>query len=363
MVIQMRVKEFRFKNYRNLSNGSFSACDDVNVICGNNAQGKTNLLEGIWLFTGERSFRGAKESELITFGCENSSLSLDFYAFGRDQNIEMRLGNDKKTTLNNVPIDNHSKLSGKFCAVIFSPAHLSLITAGPRERRKFLDTSLCQLKPKYAAALNNYNKAITQRSSILRDLQYHSELTEMLDVFEEQAALSGSILISLRKKYIELLAPVSCEYYSGISNNKESLLISYLSTAGQESEQKEVLLAALKASRVTDIQTGNTSVGPHRDDILIDIQQKSARIFGSQGQQRSAVLSLKLAEAEILKIFTGEQPIALFDDVMSELDAFRKNYILNHIKGWQVFITCCDPTDIRELWGGKTYKMEQGIIT
>ena len=360
----MKVTGLECVDFRNIRNVRIEPCEGVNVIYGDNAQGKTNLLESIWLFTGCRSFRGAKDVELINFNAKKAKLSLDYYGYDREQNISLEIEKGRKFALNGVNLKSPSKIMSEFLAVVFSPVHLSLIKDGPYERRKFLDIAISQLKPKYAVSLSQYNKAVAQRNILLKDIAYHGELYDMLDIWEDRIAFYAGEVVRQRIGYVNRLAPFCSEIYGGISNKKEELRVSYVQACPAVGDNKTELYESFKsllfASRKNDILTGSTSVGPHRDDIEIKIDGLTARSYGSQGQQRSAALALKLGEAAVIKEFSGEQPVALLDDVMSELDESRQNYILNHIKDWQVFITCCDPGSVKNLKDGKAIRIKGG---
>lgn len=362
----MNVQKIECQSFRNLENVSIEPCKGVNVIFGDNAQGKTNLLESIWLFTGCRSFRGSGESELVNFNAKKAKLSLDFFGSGREQSASLEIEKGRSFSLNGIRLRSSSKIIGEFLAVVFSPVHLSLVKGGPAERRKFLDTAISELKPKYAVTLSSYNKALSERNILLKDSYFHSELTELLGVWEERVAFYGSEMIRQRIGYVNALSRFCEDIYGGISSKREKLSVSYKENCSAFGSDKQEIYENLKnllfASRKNDIASGFTSVGPHRDDLTINIDSFSARSFGSQGQQRSAALALKLSEAAVIKNFTGEQPVALLDDVMSELDLSRQNYILNHIKNWQVFITCCDPNSVKSLKYGKAFEMKSGEI-
>lgn len=361
----MNVKHLEVKNFRNIERTTIDPCDGVNIIYGENAQGKTNLLESIWLFTGCRSFRSSKDSELINFNSKTANLSMDFFARDRDQNAYLEIGEGRKFILNGVKMKSSNQIMGEFLAVIFSPVHLSLVKEGPYERRRFLDIAISQLKPKYAVTLSQYNKAVAQRNVLLKDIQLHSELYDTLDIWEDRIAFFASEIIRQRLGYINKLSYYTDEIYSGLSSGKEKLDISYnqqtLVVGDTKQELYENMKNQLYQARKLDLVTGFTSVGPHRDDLSIKIDRLPARTYGSQGQQRSAALSLKLGEAAVIKNFSDVQPVALLDDVMSELDTGRQNYILNHIKDWQVFITCCDPTAVKNLKYGMRLEMKDGI--
>lgn len=353
----MTVKNINLKNFRNIKDLSFSPDEKMNVICGPNAQGKTNLLEAIWLFTGAKSFRGAKEKEFISFDCEEARIKLEFIRNGVRNDAELEIKERRKAILNGNALSSPGALAGNFCAIVFSPQDISLVKDGPAVRRRFLDTAIFQIYPKYAQLLRKYTRAVQQRNAVLKDLYYHGELSSLVDVFDSEIAESGREIIEYRKKYISFLKNTVPEIYFGLSGEKENLGISYICSCSSE-----YLEERLKNARREDMRTGTTSIGPHRDDIEFSINGNSARLYGSQGQKRSVALSLKLAEAEILKNHTGEETVALLDDVMSELDPQRQNYILNHIKNWQVFITCCDPTNIENLSQGRVFTMKNGEL-
>lgn len=352
----MRVLKLKLTDYRNISLLEFIPDKEMNVICGENAQGKTNILEAIWLFTGAKSFRTSKDSNFISFGSSRAKLELEFLSEGVEKTASLLIDEKRKATLQETKLKSASLLAGNFNAVVFSPSDLRLVTDGPALRRRFLDTGIGQLYPSYIEVLRNYLRAVTQRNKIIKDFKFDPSLSVMLDVFEEEIVSNGKKIISLRKKYISTLNEFLTSVYSGISSGKEILDMEYISEAEENFEEK------LKLSRKEDMFSGVTGVGPHRDDIEFKINGISARNFGSQGQKRSVALSLKLAEAEVLKKLVGECPVFLLDDVMSELDPERQNFILNHIKGMQVFITCCDPSNVKQLEKGKIFKIKEGRI-
>ncbi len=362
----MYITELEAVAFRNLSKITVRPCREVNLIYGDNAQGKTNLLEALWMFTGCRSFRSAKETELLQFGKPKARLRLDYFGHGREQTLQLDIEKGRVFTQNGVRLPSASRVMGEFLAVVFSPVHLTLVKEGPAARRQFLDSAIGQLKPKYAAALSDYNKAVQQRNVVLKDAVYHSELMDTLDDWEERIAYYGSEIVRQRMGYVRHLGAYSQEIYAGISQKKETLRLGYTEAVPTEGGSRrdiyESMIDSLRRARKDDLLTGTTSVGPHRDDLTVEIDFLSARTFASQGQQRSAALALKLGEAAVIREFTREQPVALLDDVMSELDSTRQNYILNHIRDWQVFITCCDPSSVKNLRYGKAFRMEKGTI-
>lgn len=364
----MKINSVKLNNFRNISSMELHATDGVNVIYGENAQGKTNILEAIWLFTGCKSFRGSKDTEFIKFNEDIAKINLDFSDNVRNKKSEIIIGNKKKNVyLNGVSLRSSSELIGSFYAVIFSPSHLSLIKDGPSGRRRFLDTALCQLKPSYAEHLAGYRRALLQRNALLKDLHLSPQLYDILDSLDDQLSRYSSAVISERLKYIEILSQYSKQIYAGISENKEYFNVTYSRNDITDinisvNDLYNLELERIKNARKEDVLYKTTTIGPHRDDIDILINNVSARSFGSQGQQRSCALALKLGESEIIKKITGETPVALLDDVMSELDEKRQDYVLNHINDRQVFLTCCDPSQVLRLCGGKSFLINGGEI-
>lgn len=347
-------------NFRNIENADISFSDGVNVICGENAQGKTNLLEALWLFTGTKSFRGSKDKELINFGKESAKLTLKFNDANRDQCAVIKIDGVRKAILNDVPQSAAASLAGKIPVVVFSPADLSLVKDGPVQRRRFLDTSICQLYPAFIDISRKYLRALDQRNKILKEIKYNENLLSFIEDFENEMAVSGAAVAGYRKRYVEKLKSKIPDIYGGISDGREKMTVEYIETADCDSEKFKNKLAA---ARKNDILTGSTSIGPHRDDMDISLNGISARSFGSQGQKRSAALALKMSESEVFFDITGKKPVLLLDDVLSELDEHRQNYILNHIGNRQVFITCCDNgfTDMLKI--GKILNLSGGKIS
>ena len=355
----MIVKNLTSKGFRNFCELEFSPSQNMNVIYGDNAQGKTNLLEAIWLFCGAKSFRGAKDNELLGFGKEKAINTCDFIFGENEKNAKIIIEEKRKAELNGKMLSSASKLAGNFYAIVFSPIDLNLVNDGPNVRRRFLDTAIGQIYPLYNEKLKNYIKAIKQRNTILRDVKYHSDIEFLLDDFEKSLSILIKEIVKYRYRYVEILKEIAPEIYGGISGDKEKLSIKYSSPVLKDMEIEDIS-KLLKNSRKEDILTGNTSVGPHRDDLELILNNSKLKSYGSQGQRRSVCLTLKLSEAKVLKKITGEYPIALLDDVMSELDKSRQDFILNHIKDWQVFITCCDPSNIKGIKEGTVFQMEGG---
>ncbi len=370
----MVVTRLGCQNFRNLRDGELFPCPGVNVIYGGNAQGKTNLLEGLWLFTGGHSFRGAKDVELPrldTATGENAptaALALDFFSEGREQKALLQFENGRRSSvINGVKKKTGSALVGKVCAVIFSPEHLLLVKEGPARRRGFLDGALCQIRPSYAGMLHVYQRALSQRNALLKDIGRFPELRDTLEVWDARLIQLGAAVMEERRRYVEKIASQAQEIYRGISRGKEELSLSYapsprLPEGSSQQDWIELFKTELRRTEASDVRSGFTSVGPHRDDLEITLGGLSARMYGSQGQQRSAVLALKLAEAQALSQLTGETPIVLLDDVMSELDQSRQDYLLNHLHGRQVFITCCSPETVSLQETGMRFRVEAGEV-
>lgn len=365
----MRVSQLAFKNYRNLADGEIRPCEGVNIICGDNAQGKTNLIEALWLFCGGHSFRTAGFKEMIRFGSDFARLDCAFYGQDREQTASLRFGSGKRTVvLNGVEKSSSSALIERFCAVVFSPENLNLIKRGPGERRNFIDSAICREKLRNAVVLSKYNRMIAQRNALLKDVYRNPSLEENIDVWDAQIIALGSQLTKRRLEFIQMISEKAAFYHLGISHEREELKLRYISTVGAQPDDtmediQKKFTEKCRANRSADIAAGVTLAGPHRDDTEILINGKNARVYGSQGQQRSAVLSLKLAEAATLRERMGEEPVILLDDVLSELDNSRQDYLLNELKDSQVFITCCEKSNKEQLKEGKIFLVSDGVIT
>lgn len=365
----MKVKSLKFQNFRNLEDGIICPCGGVNIIYGDNAQGKTNIIEALWLFCGGHSFRTAGAKDMIKWNNEFCRLECEFFGQDREQSASIGFSSLKKTVkINGVEKKSSSALIEKFCAVVFSPENLSLIKRGPGERRNFIDSAICREKLKNAVVLSKYNRLTAQRNALLKDVFKNPELEETLDIWDSQIIKLGAYLIKQRLEFLNMISEKAAVYHSGISKEKEKLELKYISSVGakpgdslQELENK--FYSKCKSNRQNEITCGVTLSGPHRDDIEVIINGKNAKLFASQGQQRSAVLSLKLAEAAVLKERMGENPVILLDDVLSELDSGRQDYLINELKGCQVFITCCEKSNKEQLRQGKIFLVKNGSIT
>ncbi len=345
----MKVKSLKFSDFRNLKDNIIYPGEDINVIYGDNAQGKTNLLEAIWMFSGGHSFRGSKESELTKLGSKSSKIELEFFSQERDQTASVMFsGNKRRVEINSVLKPSSAYLSQCFAAVVFSPEHLALVKNGPSLRRKFIDGAICQQNIKFAVLLSKYNRTLFQRNALIKEIYKHPELKDTLCIWDDSLIAIGAEIIAKRIEYINKLNVIAAEYHDGISSGKEKFTVDYISSSGIKitDTKKEILqklYESFEKSLKEDIKLSCTNCGPHRDDLEFYINGMKAKSFGSQGQQRSIVLSLKLAEAKMLWEYFGEPPVVLLDDVLSEIDRSRQEYLLKNTRGCQTFITGCEP--------------------
>ena len=350
------IKNLSIYNFRNIRNLSFSPGERLNIIYGDNAKGKTNLIEAIWMFTGQKSFRKVKEGQLILFGENNARLDLDFFTNLRFQKLTIKWDPQKIIYLNQCKIESITDFIGTFSAIVFSPEDLNLVKGNPQRRRNFLDIALSQINKTYPKLLIKYNKILSQRNALLKEIYKYPGLIDTLDVWDSAFAKISATITKYRIKYISALIPIAQDIYCGISDYKEKLDIKYILGFEMDlnpdvgyQELYEKFEKKIFDVRNLDIKFGFSQVGPHKDDFNILLDNLLAKSFASQGQQRSIVLAIKLAEAQIIRDLMKKNPVILLDDVMSELDVKRKKYILNFLKDMQCFITCCDETYFKDL--------------
>ncbi len=333
----MILKSVELDNFRNYGRLHMEFDSGTNILYGNNAQGKTNILESIYLSGTTKSHKGSKDREMIRFGCEEAHLRTVVEKGGVDYQIDMHLkkNRSKGIAVNRIPIRKVSELFGILNLVFFSPEDLNIIKNGPAERRRFLDLELCQLDKLYLLELTKYNKILNQRNKLLKDISFRPELRDTLSVWDIQLVESGKKIIKAREAFIKELGVIVQKIHKNISGNKEELELSY-----EPDSRAEELEQRLNDSRERDLRFGQTTAGPHRDDLSFFVDHVDIRKFGSQGQQRTSALSLKLSEIELVKKSIHETPILLLDDVLSELDSNRQNFLLNSIHDIQTVITC-----------------------
>ena len=333
----MIVESLSLKNYRNYESLNLNFSDGTNIFYGNNAQGKTNILEAVYMSGTTKSHRTNKDLELIRFTKEESHISTIVNKQGISHKIDIHLKNNKSkgVAIDGIPIKKASELFGMINFVFFSPEDLNMIKDGPAAKRRFMDIELCQLNKIYLSDLAQYNKIVIQRNRLLKDLFFRKDLEDTLDIWDLQLAEYGQRIIAARESFIKRLNEIILDIHHSLSGGKENIKIVY-----EKNCEKDCLLEQLKVSREKDLKIKTTTVGPHRDDLGFYFDEMDVRKYGSQGQQRCAALSLKLSEIELVKSITGDTPILLLDDVLSELDKNRQNYLLNHIHDIQAMITC-----------------------
>ena len=360
----MIIKHHSAKNFRNIDFVEFEPHPEMNVIYGENGQGKTNIIESIWLLTGFYSFRARKNAQLIKQGTDEAEIENNFYSHSREQLAVMKINKRKEITLNGIKEESPRVMMGKYYAVVFSPATLGLVQDGPGERRKMLDIALSLIKPNYAVVMSRYLRVLEQRNALLKKMGERSFDYDYMVPWDTELANLGTKIIKYRLDYVEQLSALSAEIYNGISSGREKFDFYYDFSKENISEEqiKEKLVAEIEKSREADIKRLYTNAGPHTHDIVLNLNGRDARVFGSQGQQRSCALAMKLGEASIIEKITGECPVVLLDDVMSELDEGRQTFILNYLDNWQVFITCCDPSTLLRSKKGKAFEVVNGEI-
>lgn len=350
----MLVQSLSLFNYRNYKNLQANFHPSLNIITGKNAQGKTNILEAIFYAATGKSHRTNFDSELVSWGQEAFKITLKGTRYAGKLNIEISARSDGKKILkvNNQLKRKLTELIGNINVVLFSPEDMMLVKGGPSVRRRFLDIEISQTSPFYCHNLVQYNKAVSQRNSLLKAIREQKADEDMLEVWDRQIVSYGLPIINKRAEVIDKIVPIAREIHFGITEGQEELNLSYLPVvdfkkAGKKVSPEEYFMAKLKENRKMEILKGVTVSGPHRDDLGLKIGKTDIRAFGSQGQQRTSALSLKLSEIEYMKNETGEYPVLLLDDVMSELDSGRRKYLLEVVKGKvQTFVTSTSMKDI-----------------
>ncbi len=358
----MIIESLELKNYRNYDELHMQFSPGTNILYGNNAQGKTNVLEAVYVCSTTKSHRGSKDRELIRFQEEESHIKMTVLKNDVPYRIDMHLKKSraKGVAINGIPIRKASELFGIVNVVFFSPEDLNLIKNGPAERRKFIDLELCQLNKLYVHSLVSYNRVLMQRNKLLKELFFHPEYEETLDVWDMQLVQYGQDVIRCRREFIEQLNEIIHEIHLKLSGGKEHLRIIYDPNTSAENMEMD-----LKRSRQQDMKQKTTLTGPHRDDIGFFMGDIDIRKFGSQGQQRTAALSLKLSEIELVKKIVKDYPILLLDDVLSELDGERQNHLLSAIQHIQTMITCTGLEDFvnNRFKIDKLYHVAEGTVT
>ena len=371
----MRLTRLKTENFRNLAAVDFSPAPGVNVIYGENAQGKTNLIEAIYLLTGQKSFRASRENDYLRFGSGVARIEAEFTCQNREKTAALAYGSKKLAWLSGAECAPR-ELTGEFLAVVFSPGELALIQEGPAERRAFLDGAISQVMPRYMTTLAAMSRILLQRNTPITEMQKsgnYAMMEPLLETWDRSLAKVAFSICHARARFLRRLAPPAAEIYESICKRADQpFSLSYQpSIPGPKgadwadvspAEGEAHIRAALAAARSEDYKNYCTTLGPHRDNMEVAIAGISARNFGSQGQQRSSALALKLAQCRVMEETLGEAPIILLDDVLSELDKTRRDYLLHGEHPGQVFITCCDRGAARTLGEGAAFRMKEGQL-
>lgn len=336
----MYIKNLSLENFRNYNFENFEFSKGTNIIYGLNGQGKTNIIEAIYFFCNGKSYRTPRDNEVIKFNKEYAKINLDFFNGKRDNTSQIYISDKKSVKINDIPISKLSEIIGMINLVIFTPDMLNLIKQGPGVRRQFIDILISQLKPYYFKTLINYYKVLVQRNNILKS--HNKKMYDTLDIWDEKLAEYAVVVNKYRSEIIYMLD----KYTGNIEFGKEKFNLLYQPSIKEDFCDKEIFLKTLKKGFDREIEKGITLLGPHRDDFDILLNDKSIKKYGSQGQMRTCVLKLKLAECSIIKDTVGNEPILLLDDILSELDEERKDFFLNNIKERQIFITCTEKENI-----------------
>ena len=357
----MIIKSLELMNFRNYEFLDLKFSEGTNILYGDNAQGKTNVLEAIYLSATTKSHKGSKDRDIVNFKAEESHIRTYLEKEGIEYKVDMHLRKNKSKgiAVDGQKLKKAADLLGLLKVVFFSPEDLSIIKNGPAERRRFVDMELCQLDNFYLYNLNHYNKIVNQRNKLLKDMYFNPQLKDTLNIWDSQLVSFGSKIIERRRIFTDQLNEIIYDIHKKLSGNKEELIIKY-----EPDVEIENFENAIRNSQEKDIKLKQTCVGPHRDDFSFMVENIDIRKFGSQGQQRTAALSLKLSEIELVKKITKDTPVLLLDDVLSELDSNRQNYLLNSIGDIQTIITC---TGLDEFVNNrfeidKVFKVVEGTI-
>ena len=358
----MIIKSLELDQFRNYHSLSMTFDSGTNILYGDNAQGKTNILEAIYLSATTKSHKGSKDRDIVHFGEEEAHIRTYIEKDGLENRVDMHLRKSKSKgiAINGQKIKKAADLLGLLNVVFFSPEDLSIIKNGPAERRRFVDMELCQLDSFYLYNLNNYNKIVNQRNKLLKELSFNPGLKDTLSIWDSQLLSYGSKVIERRISFVEQLNDIIYDIHRKLSGDKEDLRIIYEPDVTLQDYERR-----LQEGQDRDIRLKQTSTGPHRDDFCFKVRDIDIRKFGSQGQQRTAALSLKLSEIELVKKITKDTPVLLLDDVLSELDSNRQNYLLNSIGDIQTIITC---TGLEEFVNNRfeinrVYKVSNATVT
>ncbi len=357
----MYIESLALKDFRNYEKLDINFSKNINILYGDNAQGKTNILEAIYISATTKSHRNSKDKDIIRFGKDDSHIRLNLKKreVGHRIDMHLRRNQTKGVAIDGIPIRRSTELFGLINIIIFSPEDLSIVKNGPGERRRFMDMEICQLSRIYYSNLLRFNKILDQRNNLLKQINFNPKNADTLDVWDEQFIDAGKAIIKERKNFIEMINGIIKEIHGSLTSDKEKIEIKYEPNVEIDRFEK-----VLKEKRQIDLKNSITMTGPQRDDFGVFINGSDVRVYGSQGQQRTAALSLKLAEIEMVKKIINDNPILLLDDVMSELDSKRRDALLSRISDIQTIITCTGYDDFirQRINVDKIYKISDGAI-
>ena len=364
----MLIHSVLVRDYRNYTEAKIEPCAGVSVLMGDNAQGKTNLLEAIYLCCTGRSHRTSHDRELIRIGADACYVKVSGTRSDGAHDVEIAVNTmgRRRVKVNGSPVSRSGELLGHITGVLFAPEDLRMVSDGPAVRRRFMDMELSQLRPGYYYALQRYNRALKQRNALLKDAAMNGRTPDSIDLWDAELAQSGSEIMFSRAWFTQRLHESAAQKHASITDGREQLFVRYdpnTMLGESKGETAEKLLSALKTAREMDLRRVTTTVGPHRDDLGIFIGELDARFYASQGQVRTCALSLKLSEIDLIQSETGEAPILMLDDVMSELDPSRRRQLIKRLEGVQTLVTCTDKNDLAGAEIGKIFTVHRAVIT
>ena len=365
----MRLDRLYIRSFRNYAEAEAQFVPGVNLLVGGNANGKTNLLEAIGYLSTAKAFRAKREQELILFGQEFAELSANLYSQEREQTLRAVLFADRRPRqlwLNGVKQKTAAGIAGVLPSVLFCPEDLTILKKGAQPRRRLLDQTIAQLRPNYEAAVSEYQRLLEQKSAVLKDWRENPSLLDVLPEYNLRMAQVGALVISYRARYLKALSECAADYHREFSGGAEALTLTYKTVSNiddpfaEPAVLRQNLTEHQQSHERAELESGQCLSGPHKDDFEACLNGLPISLYGSQGQTRTATISLKLAERELIRRDTGEEPVLLLDDVLSELDAGRQDFVLNELKSGQVFITCCETDRLTKL--GQVLTIEKGTI-
>ena len=364
----MKIRSIKLADFRNYTEAEIQPCEGATVFTGDNAQGKTNILEAVYLCCTGRSHRTSHDKEMIRAGAEYARVRVDAERADGPHDVEITLArNDRRRVkVAGSVVSRSGEMLGHVTGVLFSPEDLRMVKDGPVERRRFVDMELSQLRPSYYYALQRYNRALKQRGALLKEVAMGKFEPDALDMWDDQLAESGAVIMEMRRDFLLKISQAAGEIHARVAAGAEKMKVEYapsVETDARGTELKDAVSEALLRARGGDLKRLITSVGPHRDDVRVDLNGMDARAYGSQGQVRTCALALKLSELEIMRRESGEAPVLMLDDVMSELDPGRRRLLINTLENVQTFVTCTDLSDLAGASFGRVFRVKQATLT